>query len=80
MVSSKAKAKQEYPRHPFLMSIQDVFSHHRTNGDTGLTALKAKEAQQTYGTNKLEGEGAIQWYSVLLKQFSNAMIIVGPNL
>ena len=35
-----------------------------------------QEAQRKYGPNKLEGEGRVRWYSVLLKQISNAMILV----
>lgn len=78
--SSKAKAGHEYPQHSFLMPVEDLFRAHSTSSDTGLTALKANEAQQTCGPTKLEGEGAIQWYSVLLKQISNAMIIVGLEI
>lgn len=76
--SSKYKnCRQEYSRHPFLLSLDEL---HRlfgnTNAETGLIQLRAREAQEKYGPNKLEGEGVVQWYSVLLKQISNAMILV----
>lgn len=67
MGSSKAKAEQNYTRHPFLMPVQDVIGFHNTNSDIGLTVFKTTEAQMTHGSNKLEGEDAIQWYSIFFK-------------
>lgn len=75
--SKYKKCRQEYSRHPFSLSLDEL--HHlfgNTNAETGLTRLRAREAQEKYGPNKLEGEGVVQWYSVLLKQISNAMILV----
>ena len=67
---------QEYPSHPFLLHLNNIYKHLGTNKDTGLTKLKAQESLRTDGPNKLKGEGAVQWYSVLIKQVSNAMILV----
>ncbi len=74
---SKRYTTQEYPKHPFLLSSEHVITHLHTNDETGINPNKAQEAQKTYGPNKLEGEGGVKWYSVLLKQVSNAMILVG---
>lgn len=74
--STKKTMNQEYPRHPFLLPVQEVHRHLGTNKDTGLTKLQAQEALRKYGPNKLKGEGAVQWYTVLVKQVSNAMILV----
>ncbi|KAG8525993.1 uncharacterized protein KY384_000755 [Bacidia gigantensis] len=68
--------KQEYSRHPFLLPLTEVYQQLGTNKDTGLNQQKALESHQKYGPNKLEGEGGVQWYRVLLKQISNAMILV----
>ncbi|KAL8932589.1 MAG: hypothetical protein Q9216_006768, partial [Gyalolechia sp. 2 TL-2023] len=74
--SSAGYTAQEYPKHPFTLSNEEVLNHVQTNDQTGLDPLKAQELQSIYGPNKLEGEGAVQWYRVLLKQVSNAMILV----
>lgn len=74
--SSKNDASQQYQPHPFLLPPEEIYRHLGTNKDTGLTKLKAQEAQRNYGPNRLKGEGVVQWYSVLIKQVSNAMILV----
>ena len=68
--------QQAYSQHPFLLQLQEVYQQLNTNNETGLTNQQVQESQQTYGPNKLEGEGGVKWYSVLLKQISNAMILV----
>ena len=73
---TKKPTRQLYPRHPFLLSLDEIVEQLGTNVDTGLSRLKAQQSQHDYGPNKLKGEGAIQWYSILVKQISNAMILV----
>ena len=73
---SKGYNTQEYPKHPFLLLCEEVIRHLQSDDESGLTLVKAQEAQRIYGPNKLEGEGGVKWYSVLLKQISNAMILV----
>jgi len=62
--------------HPFLLSVEDVARELETNFETGLTALKVRELQRSHPPNELEGGGGISWYRILLKQISNAMILV----
>ena len=69
-------AEQEYPQHPFLLSIKHLAELLGTNVETGSTSKQAVALAARYGCNKLEGEGGVQWQSVLLKQISNAMILV----
>ncbi|KAK4694891.1 P-type Na+/K+ transporter, partial [Lecanoromycetidae sp. Uapishka_2] len=76
MGTSSTYQRQEYSRHPFLLPPEDSLSQLQTSKETGLTKIKAQEAQRAYGPNKLEGEGAVKWYTVLVKQVSNAMILV----
>ena len=76
MPSSKAFKKQVHASHPFSLPVEFILNQLSTNQDTGLSSIKAQESQREYGPNKLEGEGAVQWYSVLIKQISNAMILV----
>ena len=68
--------EQQYSFHPFLLALQEVYQQLGTNKETGLSTQQARESQQQYGPNKLEGEGGVKWYAVLLKQISNAMILV----
>ena len=68
--------KQEFPSHPFLLSIDEIADHLKTNTETGLSPAAAKSAADHYGPNSLEGEGGVKWYHVLTKQISNAMILV----
>lgn len=68
--------RQEYFRHPFLTTTNDLFTHLETNSERGLDKLKAQQGQQRYGPNKLSGDGSVQWHKVLIKQISNAMILV----
>ena len=67
---------QFYPQEPFLLSVEDVLSHLQVLKESGLSSSKVRENQQKYGENKLSGEGGARWYSLLLKQISNAMILV----
>ena len=73
---TKKPSRQLYPRHPFLLPLDEIVEQLGTNLDTGLSRLKAQQSQHDYGPNKLKGEGAIKWYSILVKQISNAMILV----
>ena len=77
---AKKPTRQLYPRHPFLLPLNEIVEQLGTNVDTGLSRLKAQQSQHDYGPNKLKGEGGIQWYSILVKQISNAMILVGLQI
>ncbi|KAL1958175.1 hypothetical protein VTO42DRAFT_5030 [Malbranchea cinnamomea] len=76
MPSRKDAVKQEYDRHPFLLSVEEVTRLLDTNLETGLTDIKVQELQRKYGPNRLSGEGGVKWYTLLAKQISNAMILV----
>lgn len=76
MGSGKDAVKQEYERHPFLLSIDELVPLLGTNLETGLTEAKVQENQQKYGANRLSSEGGAKWYALLLKQIANAMILV----
>lgn len=70
------KKKQGTEPHPFLLPIEEVCKQLGTNIDSGLTAKKAAELQKVYPKNELEGGGGVEWYKILIKQMSNAMILV----
>ena len=78
--STKKPIGQLYPRHPFLLPIGRIVEQLGADKDTGLNRLKVQQSQHDYGPNKLEGEGVIQWYSILAKQISNAMILVRSQI
>jgi Na+-exporting ATPase len=78
-MSPKGPAAPDYQRHPFQQTAEETIQFLQTDTDSGLAPAKAKELQSKYGPNKLTGEGGVKWYSVLLKQVSNAMILVSPT-
>jgi P-type Na+/K+ transporter len=65
-----------YTRQPFLLSVDELVQYLETNQDAGLSNVQVQQYQQKYGENKLKGEGAVKWYSLLIKQISNAMVLV----
>jgi len=66
----------EFSKHPFQLSVKEVADSLQTSQESGLSSSQANENKTKYGENKLEGEGGVKWYAVLLKQVSNAMILV----
>ncbi len=69
-------ASPSFTAHPFLLSVKDVAEQLDTNIDNGLTDVQVKQRQEKYGLNELEVQEPTPWYSILFKQFCNAMIIV----
>ena len=67
---------QNYTKQPFLLSVEEVLQHLQVQKDAGLSSAQVQQYRQKYGENRLEGEGGVKWYSLLLKQVSNAMILV----
>ncbi|KAH6994249.1 hypothetical protein EDB82DRAFT_188753 [Fusarium venenatum] len=66
----------EYPKHPFLLTVEETAEALGTSIDKGLTSQQVAEAQEKYPKNELDVGGTIPWYSILTKQLLNAMIIV----
>ena len=71
-----ASEAQNFNKQPFLLSIDDISKHLQTDTESGLSSAQIERYRQKYGENRLEGEGGVKWYSMLLKQISNAMILV----
>jgi hypothetical protein len=61
------------------MPFDELISSLNSDRETGLSAARAQEGLSHHGNNKLEGEGGIKWYGLLLKQATNAMILVGSH-
>ncbi|PQE05204.1 calcium-transporting ATPase 3 protein [Rutstroemia sp. NJR-2017a BBW] len=62
--------------HPFLLTKEDVANQLKTNLDKGLTTSQVQSIQAEHPPNELNSGGSISWYKILLKQISNAMILV----
>ncbi|KAI9644318.1 potassium/sodium eff [Ciborinia camelliae] len=62
--------------HAFLLTPQDAASQLSTNLETGLTARQVQTIQTSHPPNELNTGGSISWYKILIKQISNAMILV----
>lgn len=75
-----SKKKQGTEPHPYLLPIEEVCQQLGTNIESGLTSKRAAELQKEYPPNELEGGGSVEWYKILIKQISNAMILVGDHL
>lgn len=71
----------DYPKHPFLLSIEETAKALGTDVDKGLTTAQVTTAQEKYPLNELDVGGTIPWYKIMTKQVLNAMIIVSvvPN-
>ncbi len=71
--------KQGTERHPFLLSIEDVAKELGTSIENGLTSAKVQQLQKEFPPNELEGRGSVAWYKILIKQITNAMILVSQS-
>lgn len=80
MVKGKQQVVQRTDRHPFLLSVEETVRQLETNIETGLSARKVQELQRECPRNELEDGGGIAWYRILIKQLTNAMILVGKYL
>ncbi|OBT70160.1 hypothetical protein VE03_00513 [Pseudogymnoascus sp. 23342-1-I1] len=76
MAPKKNTNKQVLDPHPFLLSVDDVASQLGTNIETGLSARRVAELKNEYPPNELDGGGGPNWSTLLMKQISNAMILV----
>lgn len=62
-------------RHPFLLSVEEVARQLDTNIEHGLSARQVVELRNRYPSNELEGGEGVAWYTILVKQVSNALIL-----
>jgi magnesium-transporting ATPase (P-type) len=79
MMAPTTQTRQGTDRHPFLLSVEDVAQQLGTNTETGLSARQVAELRNVSPLNELEGGGGVSWYKILLKQISNAMILVSQH-
>jgi Na+-exporting ATPase len=74
MAGKKSKTvAPTFSKPPYQLSIQQVADELGTNIETGLSTQQVDEYTAKYGENKLDGEGAISPWRILLKQVANAM-------
>lgn len=66
----------EFPKHPFLLSGQEVEQALETSVEDGLSSSQVPQRQQKYGPNELDIGGAIAWYTIFIRQLCNAMVLV----
>jgi Na+-exporting ATPase len=66
----------EFPRHPFLLAVQEVTETCGTDIEKGLLSIQVAQLQRKYPLNELDVGGAISWYTIFIRQLFNAMILV----
>ncbi|OLN89013.1 Calcium-transporting ATPase 3-like protein 1 [Colletotrichum chlorophyti] len=66
----------EFPKHPFLLSVEDTAKALGVDPDKGLSSQQVQEAHQKYPENEFEVGGSVAWYTILSKQVFNAMVLV----
>lgn len=66
----------EYPKHPFLLSVEETAKALGTDVDKGLTSAQVADLQSRYPPNELDVGGTVPWYKIFAKQLFNAMILV----
>lgn len=75
-MAPKKPAHKTTDRHPFLLPVKNVAQQLSTNIETGLSKRQVADLQKDHPPNELEGGDGIAWYKILIKQCSNAMILV----
>ncbi len=73
---SKTLVAPSTTRHPFLLSVEDVARQLDTNVEHGLSARQVAELKSRCPSNELEDGEGVAWYTILIKQVSNALILV----
>jgi Na+-exporting ATPase len=66
----------DFPKHPFLLSVEETAKALGTDINKGLTSQQVSELSQKYPKNELDVGGSVAWYKLLTKQLLNAMILV----
>jgi Na+-exporting ATPase len=62
-----------FSKPPYQLSYQQVADGLGTSIENGLSQQQVEENTAKYGENKLDGEGAISPWKILIKQVANAM-------
>jgi Na+-exporting ATPase len=75
-MARKQQPVQRTNKHPCLLSVGETVRQLDTNIETGLSARKVQELQRECPLNELDDGGGIAWYKILIKQMTNAMILV----
>jgi hypothetical protein len=79
MMAPTKQPRQGTDRHPFLLSVEDVAQQLETNIHTGLSARQVVELHNEFPPNELDSGGGASWHTILIKQISNAMILVSQH-
>ncbi|CAG9976057.1 unnamed protein product [Clonostachys byssicola] len=76
MPKSQTVITAEYPKHPFLLTVEETAQALNTDIDKGLTTAQVNELHSKYPPNELDVGGTVPWYKIFAKQLFNAMILV----
>lgn len=69
------KTGPQFTKKPYQLTVEEVARELNTSTENGLSTQQVEENFAKYGENKLEGEGVISPWRILLKQTTNAMIL-----
>lgn len=65
-----------FPKHPFLLPVENVVATLNTNTEKGLSSGQVAELSQKYPKNELDVGGGVVWYTIFVRQLCNAMVLV----
>ncbi|KXH63588.1 potassium/sodium efflux P-type ATPase [Colletotrichum salicis] len=66
----------DYPKHPFLLTVQETAQALGVDPDKGLSSQQVQQASDKYPPNEFEVGESVPWYTILSKQLFNAMVLV----
>lgn len=70
----------QFPRHPFLLPVDDVVATLNTDTEKGLSSAQVAELSQKYPKNELDIGGGVVWYTIFIRQLCNAMVLVSSSV
>lgn len=76
LVSGNLNAEKAGPNTPHAESIDSILARLGTSTETGLTAADATERLNQFGTNTLQAAESVRWHQVLMRQFTDVLIVI----
>ncbi|MEE4190604.1 MAG: cation-transporting P-type ATPase [Halieaceae bacterium] len=76
MQSEAADGRYALTAPPYQLSAEAVLDQLESDAERGLTAAEADRRRELFGANLLREQGRAPWYRLLLRQFTDLLIVV----